>query len=193
MADNITYTQGTGTTLATEDRSTVHYPRFTGDVPHDTADAGSPVKVGYVAKEYKATPTAVTAGDRVAQPADRTGLPFIIGGHPNVETLIRKDTGAQTDAILKAVGAAERFVITGIACFCSNANTVDVQCLIEFDDTADVVVMEHPNCPRGGGFVVGNGGGIIAIGATGQDVLWTCSVPTSGSVTVQVWGYLIAV
>jgi hypothetical protein len=193
MADNISYTQGAGTTLATEDRSSVHYPKITGDVAHDAADAGHPIKIGYKALEYKASPTAVAAGDRAAQPCDRNGMPFILCGHPNEETLFRKDTAAQTDAILKAVGAAERFVILGISVLCSNANTVDVQALIEFDDTADVPIQEHPNAPRGGGFIEGGGGGILAIGAAGQDVLWTCTVPTSGSVVVNVRGFLIAV
>jgi len=192
MADNISYTQGSGTTLATEDRSSVHYPRITGDVAHDGADAGAPVKVGHVAKEYGSAPTAVAAGDRANALCDRHGIPFVLGGHPNIENLTRKDTAAQTDAILKSVGASERFVVTAFSVVCSNANTVDVQGVIEFDDTSDVRILEHPNAPRGGGFVEGNGGGILAIGAAGQDLLWTCTVPTSGSVCVHVSGYLIA-
>jgi hypothetical protein len=162
-----------------------------GATAHDDADAGNPLKLGHRAVSHGATPASVAANDVSDWYANRAGVPFIIGGHPNVETLTRKDTGAQTDAVLKTVNANERFVITAVAVLCDNANSVDVQALVEIDDTADIRVVEHPGIPPGGGFTHGNGGGILAIGIVAGDVLWTCSVPTGGSVVVSVSGYLI--
>ena len=162
-----------------------------GATTHDDVDAGNPVKVGHHAVSHGATPSSVAAADVTDGFANRAGVPFVIGGHPNIETLTRTDTGAQTDTVLKTVNANERFIITAVAVFCNNANTVDVQALVEIDDTADIRVVEHPGIPPGGGFTHGNGGGILAIGIVAGDVLWTCTVPTSGSVSVSVSGYLI--
>ncbi len=162
-----------------------------GATAHDDADAGSPFKIGHKAVSHGATPTSVAAADITDWYANRAGVPFVIGGHPNVETLTRKDTGAQTDAVLKTVNANERFIITAVAVMCDFANSVNVQALVEIDDGSDIRVIEHPGIPPGGGFTHGNGGGILAIGIDAGDVLWTCTVPTSGSVTVSVSGYLI--
>lgn len=162
-----------------------------GSVPHDGADSGSPVKLGHKAVSHGATPASVAANDVSDWYANRAGVPFVIGGHPNVETLTRKDTAAQTDAVLKTVNANERFVVTAVAVMCDNANTVDVQALVEFDDGSDIRIVEHPGVPAGGGFTHGNGGGILAIGIVAGDLLWSCEVPTTGSITVSVSGYLI--
>lgn len=75
--------------------------------------------------------------------------------------------------------------------FCSNANTVNVGAVLEFDDVADVTIVEHPGVAPGSGFVVGDGSGQIQTGGDGQDVIVTVSPPTGGSVTVHVSGYLI--
>jgi hypothetical protein len=163
----------------------------TGNVAHDAADAGNPLKVGFKALAHGAAPTAVAADDRTDWFANRHGVPWVIGGHPKVERLTQKNTAAQTDQVLKTVAAGEKFVVTQISAFCDKANTVDVQVLIEFDDTADVKITEHPGIAAGSGFIEGNGAGILAIGADGQDLLLTNEVPTTGSVTVHVSGYIV--
>lgn len=162
-----------------------------GATAHDDADSGSPIKVGHHAVSHGATPSSVASADVTDGLANRAGVPFVIGGHPNIETLTRNDTGAQTDAVLKTVNANERFIVTAVAVMCDDANSVAVQALIEFDDGSDIRIVEHPGIPAGGGFTHGNGGGILAIGIVAGDVLWTCTVPTSGSVSVSVSGYLI--
>ena len=163
-----------------------------GNLAHDAADGTSnPVKMGAKAVAHGASPTAVAAADRTDLYANRHGIPFVIGGHPNPFRVTRKDTAAQTDAILQAVAAGQKAVITAIAIYCDKANTVDVQALVEFDDVTDVRITEHPGIAAGSGIVEGNGAGILAVGTDGQDVLWTCEVPTTGSVTVQLTGFLI--
>lgn len=108
-----------------------------------------------------------------------------------LERLTAKYTSAQTNAILKTVAAGRRFVVTAVDVFCDNGNTVDVSVLLEFDDTTDVTIVEHPGVAPGSGFVIGDGSGQIQIGDDGQNVIVTTSVSTGGSVTVHVSGYLI--
>jgi len=169
-----------------------------GDVNSGGADSGGPLKVGMKALPFGTTPdTSSAAGgvgenDRVNWYANRHGIPWVLGGHMNAFRLTRKDTAAQTDAVLQSVTAGLKAVITMLSVYCDKANSVDVQGLVEFDDGSDVRIAEHPGIAAGSGFVEGNGGGIVAIGADGQDVLWTCEVPTGGNVTVHVTGFLIA-
>lgn len=108
-----------------------------------------------------------------------------------LERLTAKYTSAQTNTVLKTVAAGECFVVTAVDVFCDNGNTVDVSVLLEFDDTTDVTIVEHPGVAPGSGFVIGDGSGQIQIGDDGQNVIVTVSVPTSGAVTVHVSGYLI--
>ncbi len=108
-----------------------------------------------------------------------------------LERLTAKYTSAQTNATLKTVAAGKRFVVTAVDVFCDNGNTVDVRVLLEFDDTTDVTIVEHPGVAPGSGFVIGDGSGQIQIGDDGQNVIVTTSVSTGGSVTVHVSGYLI--
>jgi hypothetical protein len=48
-----------------------------GDVAHDSADSGNPVKVGGKAKNYGSLPTAVTDADRANFLTDRYGAHFV--------------------------------------------------------------------------------------------------------------------
>jgi hypothetical protein len=61
-------------------------PTIQGDAAHDAVDTGSPVKIGHKAVSYT-TQTAVAAGDRANALCDRHGIPFMIGGHPDVLTI----------------------------------------------------------------------------------------------------------
>ncbi len=164
-----------------------------GDTAHDAVDGTtSPLKIGARAINYGATPTAVAAADRTQAYADRHGMLMTIGGHPNVLNLYQNNTAAQTDQVLQTVNASERFIVTGISVTADNANTVDVAVTLEFDDTADVPFWGHPGIPPGGGATWGDGSGILAIGGDAQDILLTNEVPTGGSVTVVVTGYIAA-
>ncbi len=165
--------------------------RNIGNRAHDAVDAGAPVKVGMKAVAHSASPTAVAAADRTDWIANRHGVPFIIAGHPNPFRVTNKYTAAQTDAIQQAVAPGQKAVITAISVYVDKAASVNVSALVEFDDVTDVRIVEHPGIAAGSGFVEGNGGGMLAVGADGQDVLFTCSVPTGGSVVVHVTGYLI--
>lgn len=160
-----------------------------GNVAHDGVDAGNPAKVGGKAVAHGANPTAVAAADRTDWYFNRHGIPFTIGGHPNIKTVRTNFTAAQTDAALHAdltVAAGTKIVVTRVFVTADNANTVDVAVRIGFGatttPTGDGVLVAHPGLDKGSGFTSGDGSGILGIGADGDDVRITCEVPTGGSI-----------
>lgn len=155
---------------------------------HDAVDAGDPTKIGYKALAHSASPTAVAALDRVDAPANRHGIPFVIGGHPNIEHLSRLDTAVQTNAILKTVAAGEKWITTAYSIYVSADVTAAPSVLLE---TGTTRIWESGEVIAGGGISRGAGSGILAIGADGDDLLWTCSVPTGGDVLIEVSGYIV--
>lgn len=161
-----------------------------GDVAHDSPDAGEPVKIGHKAIAHGTNPTAVAAADRTDWYANRAGIPFVIGGHPNIISLRANYTAAQTDTAIITVGAGTKIIITKCSVLADNANTVDVQARIGFGavntPTTTGVVLSHPGIAAGSGVVEGNGSGIIGIGADGEDLRITSEVPTTGSIDVVV-------
>jgi len=166
-----------------------------GDVAHDAADSGNPVKLGLKAIAHKTSPTAVAADDRTTWYGNRHGVPFIIGGHPNIKSLRANYTAVQANVAIITEAAGMACVVTQIQVTASNNNTVSPSVLIGFGTattpTGDQVVLAHPGVPPGGGCSRGDGSGIIAIGASDEDLRITCSVPTGGSIDVLVTYYQI--
>jgi hypothetical protein len=176
-----------------------------GGVAHDDVDAGNPVKLGLRAVAHGSTPTAVAVADRTDWFANRAGVPFMIGGHPNLQSSEYYTTGAITDDnVLPAISTGSIYVITSISVMCSAANTVNTSVRIGFGATtvpsqgstnADAVakvVLSHPGVAPGSGVVKGSGAGIVGIGGDGEELRITCSAPTGGSLIVVVDWYAIA-
>ncbi len=175
--------------------------QVTGDEAHDAADAGNPVKVGHKAVSLGADPTEVAANDRSDWYSNRAGVPFVLGGHPNILTKqlnITDANGAQTDTNMLAgvVAATDRCVVTHITATCDNANTVDVQARCGFGavntpaNDAAGIILSHPGIAAGSGVSVGTGTGIIGIGGDGEELRVTCEDPVTGSIDFVV-GYFI--
>jgi hypothetical protein len=155
-----------------------------GDVAHDGGDSGNPIKVGGVAVAHGANPTAVAAGDRTNLYANRAGVPFAIGGHPNVVTVKHANiTTAVTDAAIVTVGAGLKIVVTAITATLDNASTVFPSLLVGFGaantPTTTGVILAHGGVPAGGGVNRGDGSGILGIGGDGEDL----RVTTTGNAT----------
>ena len=164
---------------------------ITGNVAHDAADSGAPVKVGTKATDYTTGTTPVTVGDRSDLYADRDGVPWVLGGHPKVERIVTSSGTALNDGVLKTVGANQRFVVTELSAFLDKASGVNLNVVFEFDAGTDVVVSRHPGIAPGSGYVEGTGSGIIAVGGDGEDLLVTCPAPTGGgTVTVAATGFI---
>ena len=164
--------------------------RAIGSRAHDAVDADGPVKVGHVAIAHGTNPTAVAAADRTNWYANRAGIPFFIGGHPNIVTFEAAYTAAQTDTAIVTVGAGAKVVVTQIQATCDNANTVDVGLRVGFGTantpTTTGVVLTHPGIAAGSGISRGDGSGIIGVGADNEDLRITSEVPTTGSLRILV-------
>jgi len=88
-----------------------------GDVAHDTADAGEPVKVGYKAYELDGTApqTAVAEADRVNAISDLVGRQYVATEHPRFWHVSVDYASAQTNASVRAApGAGLALYITDI-------------------------------------------------------------------------------
>lgn len=74
-----------------------------GDVAHDTADAGEPVKIGFKAYNYDGTApqTAVAEADRVNGIADTQWIQFVHIGHPFRRDVSADYASAQTNTSVK--------------------------------------------------------------------------------------------
>ncbi len=174
-----------------------------GDIAHDSADSGNPLKVGFKAIAHSSNPTAVAANDRTDWYANRHGVPWVIGGHPNIVSREYMTTGAQTnDAIIDSIGAGTKVVVTEIEALASAAGTTTPQVRIGFGATAvptepttgnsaTDVVLSHPGIAAGSGVVRGSGAGIVATGGDGEELRITCDAPTDGQLTVLVSYYTI--
>jgi hypothetical protein len=170
---------------------------------HDAVDAGNPIKVGYRALAHGANPTAVAAGDRTDAFSNRHGVPWVIGGHPNVLVRACKvddADGAQTDASLAgAIGAGTKVVITQIWVKADKNNSGNVAVKIGFG-TANVPtpaltgvagLIVDEDLGAGEGHQIGNGAGIVAIGADGEELRLTCDDPAGGRLTLGFSYYTI--
>jgi hypothetical protein len=180
--------------------------QIVGELAHDAADSGNPLKLGMKAIANGASPSAVAANDRTNWYASRHGIPWVLGGHPNIitrEVTILDSDGAQTNAsLLGTIAAGTSVVITMIDVMASGANTVDVKVRIGFG-TASVpaasltgvngVVLSHSKVKPGSGVVKGDGSGVIAQGASDEELRITCDDPVGGAITVTITYHTIEI
>ena len=169
-----------------------------GSVAHDGADADNPVKLGLKTIAHGTNPTQVAAADVSDWYANRHGIPFMIGGHPNILTKnlnVSDADGAQTDTdIIGAVSPGTKLVVTWLTVTVDEDTTAGTQCRIGFGTTntpaldAAGVIMSHSGIAPGSGVATGNGAGIIGVGADGAELRVTCEDPAGGALDITV-GY----
>lgn len=175
-----------------------------GSVAHSGADAGAPVKIGAKAIAHGTNPSAVDAADRTDLYASRHGIPFVIGGHPNVRTAVYNTTGAQTDdPVLPAIGSGTKYVITAYSVKVSAACTAAPAVRLGFGvtsipalgasgaDGVDAILDDMESVVPGSGFSQGDGSGILAVGGDGEELRITNGAPTGGRLSVRVSYYTI--
>jgi hypothetical protein len=169
-----------------------------GDIAHDSPDSTSkPLKVGAKALAHGTNPTAVAAADRTDLYANRHGVLWTIGGHPNIITRsvrIADADGAQTDAtMVGTIAAGTKVAVTMLTVTCDAGNTNPTAVKIGFGATtipadsttgANGVLLDHEGIAAGSGLVIGSGAGLIGIGADGEELRLTCEDPVGGFVTV---------
>lgn len=166
-----------------------------GNIANDGVDAGNPVKVGMKALAHGANPSAVAAADRTNWYANRAGIPWVIGGHPNIVTLEAEYTAAQTNTAIVTVSTGTIIVVTQIQATVDEATTVGVGLRVGFatatTPTTTGVVVTHPGMVPGSGISRGDGSGILGIGADNEDLRITSEVPTGGALRILVSYYTI--
>lgn len=162
-----------------------------GGVAHDAVDSGNPQKIGMRALAHGTNPTAVAAADRTDWLANRAGVPFVMGGHPNIQTIRLQFTAAQTNVAIVTVAAGLKIVVTALQVTLDNASTVFPSVRIGFGTastpTTTGVIGAHGGLPAGGGFSRGDGSGILGVGADDEDLrITTVGAATGGGVEVIV-------
>ena len=178
--------------------------RVVGNRDHDAVDAGEVVKVGGVAVSGSATPTSVAAADRTRWIFNQHGIPYVMGGHPNL--IVREyDFGAaaQTDVNLAAavVAADERIYVTRFEALNDISTTAAFVSVRAGFGTVSVptasatgvsgMIGSHPGLAPGSGIIEGNGAGVIAVGGAGEEPRITTSAATGGNLHVIFAYYLI--
>ena len=168
---------------------------ISGDLAHDAADAGNPVKVGIRSASFGVKPTAVAHADRSNWYGNVDGIPFILGGHMAASSKEFAFTTAQNDQALWAASTTNKLVITKAEVTLDEAVTVGVGVRLGFGTNtlsasgtggASGLVLSHPGLVPGGGITVGDGNGILGAGLNNEAIRFTCEVPTTGAVVVRV-------
>jgi len=166
-----------------------------GGTAHGGGITDNPFRVALRTIAHGTNPTQIAAALTTDWYANRHGVPFVMGGHPNVQTFRANYTAAQTNAAIVTVAAGLKIVVTRLSVMAHNANTVNVAVVIGFatvtTPTGAGVVLAHPGIAAGSGVVEGNGGGILGVGADDEDLRITSGVPTTGSIDVVVSYYTI--
>jgi hypothetical protein len=100
-------------------------------------------------------------------------------------TFSRVFTTAQVNAPLIVGSPTKRMALTRIAVYCSNATTVNVGASVKFSSALEPFC-GHPGIAPGSGFnEIGHRQTPIAEGALGDSLLFSCDVPTTGSIRVS--------
>lgn len=217
MADNVTL-PGTGAVVGSDDVSGVQFQRvkldvggdgastpvvgslpIQGDVAHDTADAGNPVKVGGVAAAT--FPTAVAAGDRVQAHFDVHGhlgvwsVPHEMGGLA-LTSKTAQYSAAQTGTALWTPAAGKKVVITSYQI--QSGGTTAGTCIIWYGASADTTYTRGTDKALfDGEFVpsatykpgVALAGGSVPLGLGANDEVLRVTTTNAQTVTITVWGY----
>ncbi len=139
---------------------------------------------GWYSVAHGSNPDDATVNTAVVGICNRARVPFVIGGHPNVVTVKHTTiTTAVTDAAIVTVGSGVKIVVTRITVTLDNASTVFPTVAIGFGTantpTTTGVLYSHGGFPAGGGQTIGDGSGMIGVGADNEDL----RVTTTGNAT----------
>lgn len=161
------------------------------------------VAVAHTAWSHGSNPSNASHASKVDAIANVHGIPFMIGGHPNVVTKEWEFTdamGSQSNLALVNISSGSKIIITQLMVTAHNANTTQVDVRIGFGNTtlasmatggANKIVFSHPGIPAGGGAVRGDGSGIVGVGSDADDLLLYNSDPIGGSIRIVASYYTI--
>lgn len=158
-----------------------------GNIAHDTADAGNPIKIG--GKALSADPTAVATGDRVNALFDLLGkqvfLPYTIPENMVSGAITSAMTGTTSTSLVAAPGAGLRNYITTI--IVSNAHaTVGTDVIIQ-DGSGGTTLLTIPAAAVYGGAAIPLPTPLRQ--PTTNTALYCANVTTGASTKVSAIGY----
>lgn len=174
---------------------------------HGAAGTTNPVRLGVKAAAFNkdfSSASNITAGDASAVNwyGTRTGIPFMLGGGPDMQTVWIQPTAASSDCKLVDVAAGTKIVVLGAGVSLASTATTGVAFRMGFPSasgatgldavatstagnlTANVPILAHANIPAGGGITRGDAGGIIAVGGDGYDVFANWTAPSNGRLDI---------
>lgn len=167
---------------------------FMGDVAHDAADSGNPVKIGFKAKNIGSLPTAVTDADRVNGLADRYGAQFIQPGSSYVRSYNAEYSSAQTNVAMLTCSASESIRVYGLVINLDYDAQAVTSVAIGFGTastpTTDGVIFES-NGMVPGTYVIPFP--VAVCGASNEDLRITSTDPTSGFLNINILYDIIAI
>lgn len=128
------------------------------------------------------TPRVVIASNQSAIPVSQ-GCDF-----PTLNFTHTWTSTPPADQVLQTVSGTDGLVICKLKVQCSADATTNTDMLLEWDDSADVTIIDQDGVPPGGGWMDPSP---FVIGADAQDLLLTAEAVTGGSCTVWGQGFLL--
>ena len=189
----VSVTNGSGT--VTED----------GDIPASASSIAQTASVEYCATvAHGSNPTAVAAAGRAGNKCNRAGIPFVIGGHPNIVrntfTVAAAD-GTRTDISLTGtIGAGTKVVVTEFSAKVSAANSAAVTFRAGCGATntpaasltgANLITDATYPASSYAGERFGDGTGVVMVCGDGEEVRYTSSAATGGYLYIVIAYYTI--
>jgi len=125
------------------------------------------------------------------------GSLFVLGGALGVVTTRHTNitTAVSNTQLGPAISGSQRLAVTRITVTLDSASTVFPAVLIGFaaatTPTGDGVVAYHGGVPAGGGFTIGDGSGVIGIGAVDEELRITTTGNATGNGLSVSFSYII--
>lgn len=172
MTDNTQVTAGSGDFIRDKDRGAAKTQIMGVDLNIAGIEklmAGF-MPIGGIAVNIGANPTTVSTGQEAEYPVNTHAIPFVMAGHPNIQTIRLSFNTQQTNALI--ITTTTGIVVTKVRVASDNAMTDSPSILIGLGNpvpTTTGVLYSHPGLPGGFQDEAGNGSGIIgqASGSTG--------------------------
>jgi len=141
------------------------------------------------------SPAGVGAGIVAPWPTTRQGIPFMVGGHPNIQTKnfqITAAEGGQVGTAIVAGAVGKSIIVTKITVNTANTNSGDTSVRIGFGESAtpnpdDLQVLFYQSAMDASqSQSEGSGAGVIGIGAENESLRLSCTSPTGGDLNIVV-------
>jgi hypothetical protein len=160
-----------------------------GDVAHDAADSGNPVKIGAKAETSPKGITAVADGDRTDLLADSDGMLMVklnTSGADFISERVSNTDGASTAFTNFGAVASTKNAVTVVSAFRTDAGTSLIY--VDFRDGTGGAILWSLPIPAGGGVAINGGGGPMFKTSANTALAYDVSAATT-TVIISASGY----